>query len=462
MIFDFAGRNTDPKKEILAGVTTFFAMCYILFVNGYIFAEIPGVTFSAVYIGTGIATVFGTLVLALLSDLPMVQSTSLGLNTFFVFVCCLGYGFTYANSLLFVFASGVIFLVFTLTGMRKLLYEALPKCILNIIPAGIGLFVAFIGFANAKIIIADASSCVALNGFGLLSGKWTGLMPVIVTFITFSLMAVFEKKKIFGGIFVSVIIGTVLYYILGYNMPDTFREFHTDFNPMNAFREFWNISFLEVFRKGFDFSDYLSAEGHNNFSLAIAAAATVFSFCMLSMFDGFGTLLGCCKSTELMKKNERGEETVLKMNEAMSSDAIATVMAAVCGTSSQTMYIESSAGIKAGGRTGLTGITVCVLFVIALFFAPFAVLIPSSVCGAVLIYIGLVIFSDIKNMQWDNNIAVSLMTLVSMTFTGNISYGIGFGIIFYGLIKILSGKIKEIKFLTWIVFVLFALLIITH
>lgn len=462
MLFDFKGKNTDLKKEILAGFTTFFAMCYILFVNGNIFANIPGVTFSAVYIGTGIATILGTLVLALLSDLPVVQSTSLGINTFFVFVCCLKYGFTYANSLLFVFVSGIVFLIFTLTGMRKILFEALPKCILNIIPAGIGLFVVFIGFVNSKITVADTDLCVTLNEFSIFNGKWANLMPCLVAVLTLFLMIILEKKKVFGGILISAVAGTILYYLLGLTLPDIFSNLHTDFNPVKAFPEFRDISFMQVFRNGMDFSAYLAAEGHNTFTLAVAVVTTVFSFCMLSMFDGFGTLLGCCRSTELMIKNEDGTETVRKMNEAMSSDAIATVLGAVCGTSSQTLYMESSAGINAGGRTGVTGLTVCVLFAVALFFAPFAVLVPSCVCGAVMIYIGLVIFSDIRNIQWDENILAGLMTLVSMTFTGNISYGIGFGLISYVFLKIFSGKIREVKPITWIVFVIFAFLIIIH
>ncbi|MBQ0105836.1 MAG: NCS2 family permease [Armatimonadetes bacterium] len=463
-LFDTEKKGTTVRCKIMAGMTTFFAVCYILIVNAGMFSDIPGVSFGAVYIGTAIATILGTLILALLTDLPIVQSTGLGVNAFFIYTCCRTFGFSYANSLMFVLLDGIIFLILTVTGLRKIIYEALPKCINKAIPAGICIFISFIGFQNAKIIVPDPETCLALNSFSLLLGKWPQLMPFIVAMLTLISMVVMHRKNIKGSIFISIILGSILYYILGLTVPGCFSHISINFDPWQAFREFYDISFLKVFREGFDFSHYLSQNGATLWSLSVTFITTVFAFCMLNMYDSLGTLFGLCRLAGLTEKDRKGKETVPNLNKAMMSDAIATCIGAVCGTSTQTFFMESATGIGAGGRTKITGITVCVLFVLAMFFSNLCALIPPCVCNTALIFIGILMIEDIAEIISKDitETMPAFITVFMMTFTCNVSYGIGLGLISYVLIKIFMGKGGEIKPVTWIVFLLFVILMITH
>ena len=379
--FKIQEKGSTVRTEIIAGLTTFLAMSYILMVNPGMFADLGTVSYGAIYVATAISAVVGTLLIGLLANLPLAQASGMGLNAYFVYTVCFGLGFSYANALLFVLADGIVFIILTVTGLRSIIFNAIPNRVRKIIPAGIGLFIAFIGFQDAGLVINDPSTCVGLASFNLLgSATWASIMPLLVTIGTTIAIAVLSKKKVRGAILWAVLGGAVVYYILGLTIPGFYDGFmaSVSLNPFQAFSDFGSQSFFKVFTEGFDFSGYLGAEGHTVGGLIIAFITTALAFCMVDMFDTMGTLYGACRAGDMLIPDENGEMTVPNMNQAMLADAIATCTGAICGTSTVTTYVESSAGTAAGGKTGLSAIVTAVLFFIAMFLAPVAALIPAS------------------------------------------------------------------------------------
>jgi len=385
----------------------------------------------------------------------------MGLNAYFVYTVCFGLGFTYANALLFVLVDGIVFIILTVTGLRSVIFNAIPNRVRKIIPAGIGLFIAFIGFQDAGLVVNNASTCVGLASFNLLGdATWASIMPLLVTIGTVIAIAVLSKKKVRGAILWAILGGAVVYYILGLTIPGFYDGFMAgiSLNPFQAFSDFGSLAFGKVLTEGFDFSAYLGAEGHTVSSLVIAFVTTALAFCMVDMFDTMGTLYGACRSGNMLIPDENGELTVPNMNKAMLADAIATCTGAICGTSTVTTYVESSAGTAAGGRTGFAAVVTAIMFFIAMFLSPIAALIPASAYAAALIYVGILMMGSVKDIQWDNpTVALpSFLTLVMMAFTYNISYGIAFGMISHVIIRIFRGKVKEVGVATWIITLLFA------
>lgn len=451
--FLISERNSSLRGEFIAGITSFLAICYILIVNGRMFSEM-GISFGAIYIATGITTILSTLLIGLYSNLPLIVSTALGVNAFFVYTACMSLGFTYENALIIVFLDGILFVILSITGLRKIFFDSLPKCVTLAISVGIGLFIAFVGFQSSSIVTFDTSTCVKLNYFSILEGGGLNLILCVLTLISLVLLLAFKRKNIQIGIFITLIIGTVLYYIFYFIFPNLIKLHIQDFNIINGFRDFWNISCFACFR-GFDFSHYLSIEGHNIKSLIISLISLFWTFSILSMFDTVGSIMSCVKVAGLDSKNNKSVER------GVIADAFSTCLAGLLGTSNQTVFVESTAGIGVGGRTGLTSIFAALGFIIALFFLPIAQMVPPCVYSSVLIFIGLFMAMDIKDLNWSDPIEafVSFVTIVVMPFTYNVSYGIGFGLITYVLLKISTGKIKELNLITWIVFILFVGLI---
>jgi len=460
--FRLSERGTNKKTEIIAGITTFMAMAYILMVNPGMFSDLGTVSFGAIYISTAISAVVGTLLIGLLANLPLAQAPGMGLNAFFVYTVCFGLGFSYANALLFVLADGLIFVLLTVTGLRRIIFEAIPKAVKAAIPAGIGLFIAFLGFQNAGIVIPDASTGVTLASFNLLgSATWGSIMPMLVTVAALISIAILSKKGVKGAILWSILGGSVVYYLLGFTIPGFYDGFLTgiSLNPFTAFKEFGELAFLKIFTEGFDFSAYTAAHGSANLILTIAT--TALAFCMVDMFDTLGTLYAACERAGLM--DEKGEP--LNMNEGMLSDAIATSVGAVCGTSTVTTFSEVNAGVAAGGRTGLTSLVCGAFFFVAMFLSPIAQLIPSCATAAALVYVGLLMMGAIRNIDWDDyKVCVpAFLTLIVMPFTYNISYGIAFGLLSYIVISLFTGDAKKIKPSSWVIAALFvAMLALTH
>ncbi|MBQ2758062.1 MAG: NCS2 family permease [Clostridia bacterium] len=473
--FKLEEKGTTVRVELIAGLTTFMAMAYILMVNPGMFADpfgdgtnVLGVSFGAIYIATALSAVIGTVLIGLLSNLPLAQASGMGLNAFFVYTVCVGLGFTYANALVFCFIDGLLFIALTVTGLRRLIFEAVPAAVKAAIPAGIGLFIAFIGLQNSKLVIPSSSTGVTMNTFNLLGdATWGSVMPLLITVFAVIAIAVMSKKGVRGAILWGVLGAGVLYYALGFTIPGFYENFWAGktLNPFTAFGDFGTQAVGKVFTEGFNFDVYLAGEGHSVGGLVIAFITTALAFCMVDMFDTMGTLYGACRGGDLLIKNDNGELEVPNMDKAMLADAVATATGAICGTSTVTTYVESSAGVGAGGRTGLASMVTAAMFAIALFLSPVAALIPACAYAAALIYVGILMIGCVKDIDWtDPAIALpSFLTIVMMPFTYNISYGIAFGLISHIIIKACLGKVKEIKIGTWVVAVLFAaMFFLTH
>lgn len=465
--FKLKERGTTVKTEFVAGMTTFFAMVYILMVNANMFSN-PfgdgsnplGVSYGAIYIATAISAVVGTVLAGLLANLPLAQASGMGLNAFFVYTVCIGFGLSYANALVLILIEGVAFILLTVTGLRKKIFESLPDAVRVAIPSGIGLFIALLGLQNAGIVVPDESTCVDLASFNLLNQSWGDIMPMIVTLCTLLAIVIMSHKKIRGSVLIGIIGGMALYYLLGLTVDGFYAELEINFiSPIGAFREFGTQSLFKVFTEGFDFSAY--AAKHGNANLILTIVTTALAFCMVDMFDTLGTLYAACERADLLDEN--GEP--LNMNRGMLSDAIATTAGALCGTSTVTTFSEVNAGVAAGGRTGLTSVFCGIFFFIAMFLSPIAQLVPGCATAAALIYVGILMMGSIKNIDWDNyKIAVpAFLTLAVMPFTYNISYGIAFGLISYIVISAFCGDLKKIKASSWVIAFLFvAMLLLTH
>lgn len=465
--FKLKERSTSVKTEFIAGMTTFFAMVYILMVNANMFAD-PfgdgsnplGVSYGAIYIATAISAVVGSVLAGLLANLPLAQASGMGLNAFFVYTVCIGFGLSYANALVLILIEGVVFILLTVTGLRRKIFDSLPGCVRVAIPSGIGLFIALLGLQNAGIVVPDASTCVDLASFNLLNNNWGDIMPMVVTVCTLLAIVIMSHKKMRGAVLIGILGGMALYYLLGLTVDGFYEELNISFiSPFAAFGEFTSQSLFKVFTDGFDFSAYTAQHGSANLILTIVT--TALAFCMVDMFDTLGTLYATCSRAGLM--DEKGDP--INMNRGMLSDAIATSVGAVCGTSTVTTFSEVNAGVAAGGRTGLTSVFCGAFFFIAMFLSPIAQLVPGCATAAALIYVGLLMMSSVKDIDWDNyKVAVpAFLTLIIMPFTYNISYGIAFGLISYIVISTFCGDIKKIKLSSWIIALLFvAMLLLTH
>lgn len=490
--FQLKEHGTTVRTEIVAGLVTFMTMVYILMVNAGMFVDLGSVSYGAIYIATAISAVVGTVLIGLLSKLPLAQASGMGLNAFFVYTVC-GFmqsnGVTYANALVFVLIDGVVFVLLTVTGLRRAIFNAIPDCVKVAIPAGIGLFIAFVGLQNAGIVVLNDSTKVALASLNFLgSATWGSVMPILVTFATLIATVVLSKKNVKGAILWAMLGGAVLYYLLGLTVPgfynadgytitytwdeaaraytavtegtgsgnyflgysmvsetisdvsyvETYTAQILNWNPLQAFEDFGTQAVGKVFTEGFNFDYYLSFEGNTVGSLILLLITTSLAFCLVDMFDTLGTLFGACARGNMLDENGN----VPNMDKAMLADAIATCFGAICGTSTVTTFVESSAGIGEGGRTGLVSLVVGLCFVVAMFLSPIAQLIPTYATAAALIYVGILMMNSVSKIDWLKiEIAFpAFVTIGMMVFTYSISYGIGLGLISYVLVQLLTGK----------------------
>ena len=458
--FRVTEKGSTIRTEITAGLTTFMAMAYILMVNAGMFADLGTVSYGAIYIATAISAIVGTVLIGLLANLPLAQASGMGLNAFFVYTVCFGFGLSYANALVLVLFDGIIFVLLTVTGLRKVIFDAIPQAVKTAISAGIGLFIAFIGMQNAGIVVDDGATLVNLRSFNLLGGNvtWADIFPVLITLLAVFAIGAMSYKKVKGAVLWGILGAAVVYYAVGLaTVPGFYASavvpnLTSDF--FGAFKDFGSQAFLKVFTEGFDFSAYIAANGMASF--IIMFLTTMLAFCMVDMFDTLGTLFGACSAGDLL--TEDGD--IPNMNRAMLADAVATCTGAVCGTSTVTTFVESSAGVAEGGRTGLASMSTAFFFFVAMFLAPVAQLIPTYACAAALIYVGVLMMSNVRKIDWnDASVAVpAFLTIAFMPLTYNISYGIAFGLISYVLIKLFSGKVKEVNVATWVITLLFAVM----
>ena len=459
--FKVKENGSTVKTEIVAGVTTFMAMAYILMVNAGMFTA-TGVSYGAIYISTAISAVVGTVLIGLLANLPLAQAPGMGLNAFFVYTVCLGLGLSYANALVLVLLDGIVFIILTVTGLRKKIFEAIPNNVRVAIPAGIGLFIAFLGLQNAGIVVDDPATLVNLTTFNFLgNATWASVMPILVTIFGLLAIAILSKRNVKGAILWGILGSAIVYYALGFTIPGFYDGFTASLslNPIDSFKAFGTEAVFKVFTEGFDFSAYIAANGTANLVLVIVTSAL--AFCLVDMFDTMGTLYGACARGDLLDEN--GD--IPNMNKAMMADAVATTTGAICGTSTVTTFVESSAGVAEGGRTGLSAMVTAALFFVAMFLSPVAQLIPSCATATALIYVGILMVNCVKEIDWtDVEVGVpAFLSMAMMPFTYNISYGIAFGLISYIVIKLGMGKIKDIKVGTWIIGIMFAVMFfVTH
>lgn len=423
-LFKLKENQTDVKTEILAGITTFITMSYIIFVNPAILSE-TGMPYNGVFIATIVSSILGTLSMAFLTNYPFALAPGMGLNAFFAYSVVIGMGVSWKTALGLVFIEGIIFIILSLTPIRKTLVNSIPMSLKTAISAGIGLFIAFIGLQNAKIVVADPSTLVTMGQ--LFSGpSLIAILGLIITAILFSL-------KIKGALLLGIIISTILGL----------------FNGVTPIPEG-----IIALPKMSDWSTVLfKLDLHSAFSFEMIGV--MISFLFVDIFDTAGTLIGVSQQAGYLKE----DGTLPKADKAMLADAIATTGGALFGTSTVTTYVESASGVSAGGRTGLTGVVVSILFFLSLFFRPIIATVPSAATAPALIIVGVMMLSNILKIQWDDftEVIPAFIAMITMPLTYSVSNGIALGFITYPILKLFTGKGKEVHWMVYLLCVLFIL-----
>lgn len=449
------------RTEIIAGLTTFMAMVYILIVNAAYFSmENVGISYGAAYIATAIGAIVGTLLMAFLAKMPLAQASGMGVNAFLVFSIIGNSGLTYANAMVFTLLDGVIFIILTTTGLRKKIFESIPASVRKAIGVGIGLFIAYIGALNAGVVMVDpgGNNFTSFVNFSFVSGGATygGVLPAFIALVGVIAIAVLSKKNVKGAVLWGLLGAAVLYYVMagiGYAAGDeACKAIFSGIslaNPITAFSDWGTQSVGKVFVDGFNFAGYTGTTG----GLVLLIVTTALSLCMIDMFDTIGTLYGACEKGNLLDENG----VPIRMNRMMLSDAIATCAGAVAGTSTVTTFVESSSGVAAGGKTGFTALVTGLCFIVAMFLSPIAQLIPGCATASALIWVGVLMMTGVSKIEWTDpaEAIVAFVTIFVMAFGYSISKGIGAGIIAYVIVAICTGKIKEISVATWIIAVLY-------
>ena len=436
--FKLKENKTTVRTEIVAGLTTFFTMAYIIFVNPSILGT-TGMDTGAIMLATCISAAIGTLLMGLLSNYPLAQAPGMGLNAFFAFTICGTYGYSWQAGLAAVFISGLIFILLTATGGREAIVNAIPLPIKKAISGGIGLFIAIVALINAGIVANSDSTLITLGNFS----DPKVLLAVIGIVITTVLVVWHVKGGLFISILITTVVGAIMQFGFGANVGIA-KGLSVGNSLAPTFGQFLG-----------GFGELLKLD--QGIGVAIFSLISVLiSLTMVDMFDTLGTLYGACAAGNMLTE----DGNVPNMDKAMLADAVATCCGAVCGTSTVTTFVESSAGVAEGGRTGLASMATAALFFIAMFLAPVAQLIPTYACAAALIYVGVLMMSNVRSIDWDDPAAAvpGFMTVAFMPLTYNISYGIAFGLISYVFIKIFTGKIKEVNAGTWVITILFALM----
>ena len=429
-LFGFDPKKHSIRTEILAGITTFLTMAYILAVNPNIFSALPGMPGGSVFTATALAAIVGTLVMALYAKKPFALAPGMGLNAFFVYTVCLGMGYSWQFALTAVFIEGIIFVLLTITNVRSMLLKAIPGTLGKAIGAGIGLFIAFIGMENSGIIVNSDATLVSLGHIT----QGTALLAMVGLFISAGLV----MAKIRGGILWGILISTFMGLFI--KDPAT-GEAITKLGGVMSTPD----SVEPIFCK-FDWSQVLS------FDMLVV----VFTFLFIDMFDTMGTIIGVHQSAGMADPDAKRDE-VPGMEKMFMADSIATVCGACLGTSTTTTYVESASGVGEGGRTGLTAFSTAVCFMLALFFSPLFLSIPAAATAPALIIVGVMMMPAVKRIHWEDYCKAipAFMTIIVMPLSYSISDGILIGVISYVLCHAVAGKFKEISITMWVLTVLF-------
>ncbi|MEG0285087.1 MAG: NCS2 family permease [Vagococcus sp.] len=464
--FKLKENGTTVSTEIIAGLTTFFAMSYILFVNPSILS-LSGMPFQAVFLATILSSAIGTLVMGLFANVPYAQAPGMGLNAFFTFTVVFGLGYSWEQALAMVFLCGMINIVITVTKLRKLIIKSIPESLQHAIGGGIGIFVAYVGIKNAGFLqfTSDSNAIVSStveNGEAVNVVSNGGIVPALANFnnpaillalVGLVLTSVLVIKNVRGAILIGIVVTSIIAIPMGV----------VDLGAINFSENSLGNSIKEL---GTTFG---AAFGPNGMQSLFSDASkipqvllTVLAFSLSDIFDTIGTFIGTGRRTGIFSKEE--EEAVetssgikSKMDKALFADAIATSAGAVLGTSNVTTYVESAAGIGAGGRTGLTSVVVAIMFLLSSFLSPIVSVVPAQATAPALILVGVMMMASFKEINWaDLEDAVpAFFTSIFMGLCYSISYGIAAGFIFYVIIKVVKGKTKEVSPVLWIVTGLF-------
>ncbi len=424
--FNLSGNKTTVKTEVLAGITTFMTMAYILAVNPDILSA-TGMDKGAVFTATTLAALFATLVMALVAKLPFALAPGMGLNAFFAFTVVLGMGHSWQFALTAVFLEGLIFILLTAFNIREMIVNSIPTNMKHAISVGIGLFIAFIGLKNAGIIVSSEATFVTLGDLT----DFTGNGGAIVALITLVITGVMLALRIKGALLIGILLGTVIGFPFGVShLPSSF-----DLTPPSISPIFMKFEWTQI--------------------LTMDMLLVVFTFLFVDMFDTVGTLIGVSSKANMLDSEGR----VPRVKQALMADAVGTTVGAMLGTSTVTTYVESAAGVTEGGRTGLTSLTVAGLFLVALFLSPIFLMIPGAATAPALILVGAMMMTPVKNIDFDDfteSIPVFL-TIVMMPLAYSIAEGILFGVLSYVILKVLTGKFKDISIVTVVLAILFLL-----
>lgn len=443
--FGISQSHSSVKTEVLAGITTFITIAYILILNPQILSDpylIMGDAAMAqkiangVFIGTCIGAFIGTILCALYAKVPFAQAPGMGLNAFFAYTVVLGMGYTYGQALVIVFISGIFFIVITAIGLREAIIRSIPDAVKTAITPGIGLFITIIGLKNAGIVISNPATLVSLVDFS----KWRSgadmvlINGALVALVGLVIMGILHARKVKGSILLGIIAATLIGIPLGITHLS-----NLDMNLGVKFQDFAEVSFLKM-----DFAGLFA--GTNFVETLFTVTMLVISFSLVNMFDSIGTLLGAAKQSGMIDEN--GE--VIRMKQALMSDAVSTLAGAMVGTSTVTTVVESSAGIAEGGRTGMTSLVTALMFLGAILFAPIVSIVPAAATAPALIFVGILMLGNIRDVDFSDmsNALPAFCTIVFMPFTYSIANGVAFGLITYCLMNLMTGRRREVKALT--------------
>ena len=432
-IFKLNAKKTNVKTEVLAGITTFLAMAYILGVNPSILAgDITGMDMSSVFLATAISSAIACILMGVLANYPIGLAPGMGVNALFTYTVCLIYGYTYQEALCSVLISGLIFLVISITGIRKLIIDSIPKNMKLAIGAGIGFFIAFIALNNAGIIVASDATFVALGNFK----DPAVLLAIFGIVVTMCLMVKKVNAAPFYGLIITAIVGIVLGMMGISNMPSL---------PNQILTTDYTISTL-----GSCFSGFKTIFTHSNWFIV------VFSFLFVDFFDTAGTLVAVGNSIGLVDENGKMEN----IEKALLADSVGTVVGAIMGTSTVTSFVESGAGVAAGGRTGLTAVTCGICFILSIFISPVILSVAvNAVTAPAIFVVGILMAQQLKDIEWQDvaSAASAFVTIIFMVLAYSISDGLALGFIVYGITMAVSGKAKQVSPICWVLIIVFIL-----
>lgn len=432
-IFKLQEKGTTVKTEILAGVTTFLAMAYILAVNPAMLGE-TGMSVQGVFLATAISSAVATIIMGLIANYPVALSAGMGVNALFTYTICGTMGLSYKGALACVFVSGIIFVVISVTGLRRMIINAIPAQLKLAIGAGIGFFIAFIGLKNAGIIIASPATFVSLGDFT----QPAVILAIFGILVTILLLSRKVPAAVFYGLLVTAVAGIIAGLCGIKGMPTL---------PNAVVSAEFDFSLVGVFASGMD--ELLS---HPSCFVAI------FSLLFVDFFDTAGTLVAVANRANLI--DDKGE--LENVERALLADSIGTVFGSVMGTSTVTSFVESTSGVDVGGRTGLTALTTGILFLLSVFFSPLLAAVTSAVTAPALVVVGILMAQQLKGIDWDNFVyaASGFMTVLFMILAYSISDGIAIGFITYALTMVGVGKAKEVKPIVWVLVVFFVIFLV--